>query len=188
MSQILRNLPDDAYQAAINASSPSASNPFLTATDLPGLTNAYASYHTNPYNAIQTSAANTPTPMRYDIIDFESGITLNTTSDDRFVVTYDGIYNIQFSAQLDKSGGTASIAYIWPEINGTPVSGSNSSLTLANNSHRVIAAWNWMLQLNAGDEVVLMWTSSTGSVELINEVPLVGPEIPAVIVTIQKIN
>lgn len=188
MSQITRNLPNDQYEAAVNASSPSASNPFLTATDLPGLTNAYASYHTNPYSAIQTSAANTPTPMRYDVVDFESGITLNTTTDDRFVVAYTGIYNIQFSAQLDKSGGTASDTYIWPEINGTPVSASNSSLTLGNNGHKVIAAWNWMLSLSAGDEVVLMWTSTTGAVELINSVPLVGPEIPAVIVTVQKIN
>ena len=186
MSQIFRNLPDNQYQAAINANSPSATNPFLTASALTAL-NAYAAYHTNPYTSIQTTAPNTPTPMRYEIIDFEYGITLNTTTNDKFVVDANGIYDIQFSAQLDKSGGTESIAYIWPEVNNVPVSGSNSSITLANNGHRIVAAWNWMLSLSAGDEVKIMWTSTTGSIELVNEVPLIGPEIPAVIVTIQKI-
>jgi hypothetical protein len=35
MSQILRTLPNDPYQAAVNANSPSSSNPFLTVADLP---------------------------------------------------------------------------------------------------------------------------------------------------------
>lgn len=38
MSQIFRSLPNDAYQAAINANSPSASNPFLTQSDIPTIT------------------------------------------------------------------------------------------------------------------------------------------------------
>ena len=35
MSQILRTLPNDPYQAAVNANSPSATNLFLTELDLP---------------------------------------------------------------------------------------------------------------------------------------------------------
>jgi hypothetical protein len=38
MSQILRTLPDNPYQAAVNANSPSASNPFLTELDIPNIT------------------------------------------------------------------------------------------------------------------------------------------------------
>jgi hypothetical protein len=38
MSQILRTLPDNPYQAAVNANSPSASNPFLTQLDIPTIT------------------------------------------------------------------------------------------------------------------------------------------------------
>lgn len=42
MSQILRTLPDNEYQAAINANSPSAANPFLTVADLPSTGGLYA--------------------------------------------------------------------------------------------------------------------------------------------------
>jgi hypothetical protein len=38
MSQILRTLPNDQYQAAVNANSPSSSNPFLTQLDIPTIT------------------------------------------------------------------------------------------------------------------------------------------------------
>jgi len=38
MSQILRTLPDNPYQAAVNANSPSAANPFLTQLDIPTIT------------------------------------------------------------------------------------------------------------------------------------------------------
>jgi hypothetical protein len=36
MSNIHRSLPDNEYQAAINSSSPSAGNPFVTSSDLSG--------------------------------------------------------------------------------------------------------------------------------------------------------
>jgi hypothetical protein len=40
--KIERYLPDNEYQAAVNANSPSASNPFLTEADLPGTRGLFA--------------------------------------------------------------------------------------------------------------------------------------------------
>ncbi len=37
-TNINRNLPDNSYQAAVNANSPSATNPFLTQLDIPTIT------------------------------------------------------------------------------------------------------------------------------------------------------
>lgn len=186
MSQIFRSLPNNQYEAAINANAPSASNPFLTATDLQ--VSAYASYYTNPSGPNLISPAATPTKMFFNILDFEQGFTLDTGTFNQFEVTDSGIYTLQFSAQVEKGGGTADVLYIWPEINGNPVPNSNSSITLANNGHRTIAAWNWFLNISAGDIVAVMWTSELGSVELINTVPLIGPAIPAVIINIQKVS
>jgi hypothetical protein len=185
MSQIFRSLPDNEYQAAINANSPSAANPFLTAADVP--TPAYAAYHSNPLGLDQTAGAGVPTPMIYDVVDFQSNIVL-TVSGSSFQVGLTGIYNIQFSAQLQKSGGTTAETYFWLQVNSTAVPSTNTVLTLANNGHKVVAAWNWMVPLGASDVVELMWTSDTGATILLNEVPAIGPEIPAVIVTIEKVN
>ena len=186
MTQILRNLPDDSYQAAINASSSSALNPFLTLADVPGLTNAYASYHSNSAAANQTSPAATPTPMFFHVTALQNNVSV--TAGNTINILDPGVYNVQFSAQVEKTGGTAGTIYIWPEINGTPLSNSNTGITLANNGHRAVAAWNWYIDLLAGDDLQLMWTSDTGDVELINEVPPIGPGIPAVIVTLQKVG
>ena len=55
----------------------------------------------------QTIAANTSTPMTFDTTEESDGVTIGTPTS-RIVIANAGTYNIQFSAQLDKTDRYAS--------------------------------------------------------------------------------
>ena len=101
----------------------------------------------------------------------------------------DGIYNIQFSAQLDKTGGGASAVYIWIRVNGVNVPNSATKMVIDGPNNEVVAAWNWMLILKAGDYFELAWQAADTNV-ILAAVAASGniPEIPSVIITVQWVS
>lgn len=104
-------------------------------------------------------------------------------------ITQTGVYNIAFSAQLDKTGGSASAVYIWIRINGTSVPYSATKVVIDGPNNEIVAAWNWVLTLAANDYIELAWQSSDTNVVLA-AVAASGniPEIPSVILTVAWIS
>lgn len=104
-------------------------------------------------------------------------------------VSETGIYNIQFSAQLDKTGGGASDVYIWLRINGVNVAHSASKVVIDGPNAEMIPAWNWIVTLNQGDYVQIAWQSPDTNVVLA-AVAAAGniPAIPSVIVTVAWVS
>ena len=107
----------------------------------------------------------------------------------RIYVAEDGVYNIQFSAQLDKSGGSASSVFIWIRINGINVPHSASKVVVDGPNAEVVAAWNWVVTLKENDYFEIAWSSSDTDL-FIAEEPATAtvPEIPSVIVTVTWIS
>lgn len=106
----------------------------------------------------------------------------------RIVVPVDGVYDFQFSAQLDKTTGGTSFVYIWARVNGTDVANSASQIRLQGNDAEVVASWNFMLNLVAADEVELMWSSDdTNTIILAAAAAAPVPGIPSVILTVNNI-
>ena len=95
-------------------------------------------------------------------------------------------YNFQFSAQLKETGGGTKQIYIWPRINGVDVADSATNVTLANGLNAAaVAAWNFVLNLQAGDYFELIYSADSTSVTI----PYVAasspvPAIPSVILTV----
>ena len=108
---------------------------------------------------------------------------------DRIYITQTGVYNIAFSAQLDKTGGGASAVYIWIRVNGQNVSNSATKVVIDGPNSEIVAAWNWVLTLGAGDYIELAWESSDTDV-ILAAVAATGniPEIPSVIVTVTWVS
>ena len=109
----------------------------------------------------------------------------------RITAGYSGVYNLQFSAQLNRpsgGGGTAKQVDIWIAINGTNVPYSTTGITMQANDNKIVAAWNFFVKLNAGQYVELMWTQD----DLINILADVAganfPETPSVIATINQVG
>jgi hypothetical protein len=107
----------------------------------------------------------------------------NPTS--KVYVAQTGIYNFQFSAQLDKTGGSASAVYIWPRINGVNLPDSATKIVIDGPNNEIVAAWNFVLVLQANDYFELAWQSSDTDV-VIPYVAATGniPAIPSIILTV----
>ena len=136
----------------------------------------------------QTTLANTPTPMRIrnnalandcSIVDF-SKITTNQT----------GVFNVQFSAQLYRtSGGTNAHVDIWFALNGVNIDNSNTRITIANNSHYMVASWNFVLAMSENDYIEIMWMPSVNTIQLqMEEEQPLHPATPSVIATFNRIG
>jgi hypothetical protein len=107
----------------------------------------------------------------------------------RIFVAQTGIYNFQFSAQLDKTGGSASAVYIWPRINGVNLPDSATKIVIDGPNNEIVAAWNFVLVLEANDYFELAWQSSDTNV-IIPYVAASGniPAIPSIIMTVTWVS
>lgn len=137
----------------------------------------------------QTTLGAVKQPMTFNTTDIVNGFSI--TNNSRITAQYNGIYNLQFSAQIQKTqGGSSQDIYIWIRKQGVDVPDSSTKLTLANNGVFIVAAWNFFVSLNAGQYVELMWYATDSHLELFYQANPVStvPGIPSVIATINKIN
>jgi hypothetical protein len=133
----------------------------------------------------QTAAViNTAYAMTFNTTDLSFGVTRGTTTS-RISVDRPNIYNIQFSAQLINTAGGAHRVWIWLRKNGTDVPDTATAVRLQGNNAETVAAWNFLLQMNAGDYFELMWEVDNLAVSLYAD-PATGvhPAIPSIILTV----
>tara|TARA_R110000868_G_scaffold363755_1_gene626146 strand:- start:470 stop:1063 length:594 start_codon:yes stop_codon:yes gene_type:complete len=107
----------------------------------------------------------------------------------KIYVSSTGLYNIQFSAQLDKTGGAATAVYIWPRINGQNVTNSATKVVIDGPNSEIVPAWNFLLPLKTGDYFELAWQSNDTDVIILAE-PASGniPSIPSIILTVVYVS
>ena len=160
-----------------------------------------ASYASNGVNSLsvgafydtttQTLVSNASASMTFNSITISDGISVVANS--RLTVTQPGTYNIQFSSQFIPAGPGSSV-YIWLRKNGTNVAYSNTEVHMQNSSQAVVAAWNFIETLTAGQYVELIWHPVGGTVDMATEVPTPSPGgngnvgVPSVIVTMTQIK
>jgi hypothetical protein len=126
-----------------------------------------------PYGAFQsgvdqTATVNTATAMTFNVTDYSNDVSV--VSNSRMTVVNSGIYNLQWSGQFENTDTQLHDASVWIRVNGTDVVGSDGLISVPNkhggvNGH-TIAAWNYFVQLNAGDYVQLMWSTDDAQVSL----------------------
>lgn len=112
-----------------------------------------------------------------------SGIKIGSTTS-RIYVSDTGVYNIQFSAQLDKTGGAASDVYIWLRVNGINIPYSASKVVINGPNAEIVPSWNFIITMNANDYFELAWLSSDTAVTLPTFAAFGSvPATPSVIIT-----
>jgi hypothetical protein len=120
-----------------------------------------------------------------------SGNGVIVSADTRFVVASAGTYNLQFSAQLESTGGgSVQTMDIWLAINGNNVDNSNTQLAGNSNNGRAVAAWNFVEPLNAGDYMELKFRVSDIRLGFAYDPAAINPTrpaIPSVIVTVTQV-
>jgi hypothetical protein len=154
---------------------------------------------TAPYGAFQDStdqtAASTTVayPMTFNTTDFSNGVYLSNSS--RMNVRNAGIYNVQFSVQLENIDNAQHNVDIWFRKNGTNITASNSKFTVPARKNasiygHVIAAINYFVELAANDYVEIVWRTESTDVSL-EQTPTESsptrPATPSVIATMQYV-
>ena len=141
----------------------------------------------------QTVSQNTSASLTLGTIDISDGVTLGTPTS-RMVVSKTGTYNFQFSVQVALSSGANGNAYLWLRKNGTNQTYTNTGIYMQNTNDKHVAAWNFVVNLNAGDYIELVMWAQGGDVQALTEVPTPGVGgngnvgVPSIIATVTQIK
>lgn len=106
-----------------------------------------------------------PTPVYWSTPSFEHGVTC-APGDYRVIVDATGVYDFQFSLQADKLTGGKALLYVWCRISGTDVPWTASRLAIQGNDDEQVPAWNFQLQMQAGQSFELYWATDDTDLEL----------------------
>lgn len=159
--------------------------------ELQGFGRSVPILHYGAFSDTSTQVAasiNTAYAMTFTTTDAANGVSIGSPTS-RLVVDNQGVYNVQFSAQLDQTAGATVNIYIWLRKNGVNVPNTASTVALQGTAARLVAAWNFIIQLEPTNYVELMWaTDSTNARILAASATSVWPAIPSVIATVTQVN
>ena len=165
----------------------------ISSTGLGTATRYYGAYSDTTTQACPGIGVSTK--MLLNSVDGQSGFTLESGS--RITSTYGGVYNTQFSVQLDKPSGATGHIWIWLRKNGSDLPYTNSVVAVQGTNAETVAAWNFIVNLNANDYIEYMWMVDDTEVQLTHTSPITSvanppvsvniPGIPSVIITIQQV-
>lgn len=150
----------------------------------------------------QSDGADTPNPVQLNstFVEDTLGFTIeNNTNGDptRVTAEYPGIYNFQFSLQLENTDNAQHEVGIWVRINGVDVDNTATLITIpARKSASIygyaVPAWNFVLSMQGGDYFELMWATNSTAVTIPASVaqtsPYVRPAVPSTILTVAFVS
>jgi len=146
-------------------------------------------------NVTQTVASpNTEYRFAFNNSDGNNNVTLGTgVSNSRVIINQTGLYNIQFSAQIDKDpvGSSTSSAYIWFKKNGTAVPDSAGFSTVDDRLQTVLS-WNILANVaNVGDYYEIAYAADKTYVSfpaIAGNVTVGYPASPSIILTVTPVG
>ena len=136
-----------------------------TSSDTSGLRVPYGAFSSNQS---QTTTANTATLMTLNTTDFANGVSIASS---KITVAAAGIYNLQFSAQIQNLDNAPQDVFIWLKQNGTDIVGSTGKVGMpARKSAGVpfhdIKGWNYFVSMAANDYIEIYWSPTIATVTI----------------------
>jgi hypothetical protein len=138
----------------------------------------------------QSGSSGSIQSMQIRTTDLSNGVSI--VSGSQIKVENAGVYNLQFSAQLENTANTNIVFYIWFAKNGENIPNSNTHVDVAKaqSAHlgKQVASWNFIFDLEANDYVQIKWSSDNngGILHYDAGTPSI-PGTPSVITTITQI-
>jgi hypothetical protein len=161
------------------------------------IANAFkGSFYDSLTQTITTPQLATGIPVKLGTTDATctNGISIVTDGTNLTRITFAnaGTYNLLFSAQLANSGGGAQTVDFWLRKNGNTaaanIADTNGKVQLQAGTNFLMAAWNYFINVNAGDYIQLMWTSTSTNITIVAEAAnAVHPATPSIIVTLNQV-
>lgn len=142
----------------------------------------------------QSATINTATAMTFDTTAIANGVSIVAGS--RITFARKAVYNLAFSAQLVNASTTddATVS-IWLSKNNSAVANSNSDVTVvkkhAGGDGKLVAAWNFFVDVNEGDYVEIYWSTTVAATTITHQAAQTSPARPAtpsVILTVNEVD
>ena len=120
----------------------------------------------------QTAASNTATALTFNTTDFANGFSIVSSS--RITPTYAGLYNLQFSVQLQNLANSTEDVYVWLKqytaatATLADITGSTGLIGMmprksAGNASHIISGWNYFVSMAVGDYLQIYWSTTNGT-------------------------
>lgn len=125
---------------------------------------------TNPVaNAVNLGTLNVTGPV--------NGISI--VGGTQLTVVNAGIYTALFTMIINKTSGGTSAVSTWLRYNGTDIIGSRQDLDLTNTLSQIFTSGNFTLNMAAGSNIQLCWSSADTTVQLAALPAAVTPTRPS---------
>jgi len=157
-------------------------------------TTNFAGYYGSFYSSLDQTDGVTPHLMFCENTADADGVTMelgDEATKSQITFSHAGTYNIQFSAQFHNTGGGGSgnTVNVWFKLNGNNIDNSDTKLTVPSNAPYVVAAWNFVISVAAGDYVEISWFTDNSNIIIEHETAnATHPAIPSVIITAAQIR
>jgi hypothetical protein len=170
-----------------------------TATTFTGITRGVAGSNGSNHSIgdgvsqAQVTAAGVPAQVLIDVTDLSYGVTLDSATGN-VTIANDGVYNMQFSAQIENFGNDIYETVVWFKINGNAVPATATYCSAVaihgGTPGQNVMTVNIFYDITAGDVVALAWTSSSGTTTLSSIAPVGStiPQSPGIILTVNRIS
>lgn len=102
-----------------------------------------------------------------------------------------GTYTKLFTLEVTKTAGGTSVISMWLRVNGVDVAGSRQDLNLINTLSTIFTSGNFTLDIPAGGNIQMCWSSSDTTVQLLSLPAAITPTRPtgnSVKVTLTRIS
>lgn len=136
----------------------------------------YGSFYST---ALQTNAGTT-TANAFTFNNTTSALGTTVSSNSRIVFGAPGIYNVAFSAQINKTDAGTSEMDIWFSKNGTNLTYTNRKMVVNGSNVKQVAAWNTLVQIDTANQYIeLYWSSADLNIQIFTQGTLNNPTRPA---------
>lgn len=147
---------------------------------------AYGSFRSDSRQ--NAAVINTAYPVTLDATNEAYLVSIGTPAS-RIVCALPGVYNFEFSMQLDKTAAATAHIFIWYRINGNDIANSASRFAINGSDSETVASWNFVQTMAAGDYFELVWaTDDTNAFIEAFAAAAPVPAIPSVILTATQIR
>lgn len=175
----------------IGATGPTGPIGVTGATGVAGPSGAvYQTYFLNAFDTTtQINSAVSGNAYQYNTVVDSRGISV--VSGTMLQVANSGVYDIQFSVQLEKSSANKEDVDIWLRKNNVDVPWSATTIVVEGSSVRQVAAWNFFLSMNTNEYAEIVWHTADTDVKAVAVSGITNPthpDIPSIIVTMNNVS
>jgi hypothetical protein len=106
--------------------------------------------------------------MTLDTTDFSNDVSISSS---KITVANAGIYNLQFSVQLENTDNAPQDVFIWLKQNGVDIAGSTGKVGMparkgVGDPFHAIYGWNYFVSMTAGQYIEIYWSTTNANVTI----------------------